>query len=236
MQNRRLATADLPSKPTLLKPLATPHRAAWGAPHLLFWSGGKDSYLTLLDLEARDVEPITLLTTFDPVTGLVPEQNVPMSSIFEQARHLQRPLVVVPTQGAEYHKDVLQGVQIATESFKGERPVLCFGDLHLQDIRDWRVRTFADFECVFPIFGCSYMDLAERLFSNTYNKYGAQYFVSAATGPKELKEFIQPGREYTSELVRDVLLSNEDGVDAFGENGEFHTLVVFPEAKKRPLT
>lgn len=47
---------------------------------VLFWSGGKDSFLTLRALQKRGgKERITLLTTFDGKTGKIPFHNTKVS-------------------------------------------------------------------------------------------------------------------------------------------------------------
>lgn len=47
---------------------------------VLFWSGGKDSFLTLRALQRRGEERITLLTTFDGKTGKIPFQDTKVSA------------------------------------------------------------------------------------------------------------------------------------------------------------
>jgi hypothetical protein len=43
---------------------------------------------------------------------------------------------------------------------------LCFGDLHLEDIRAWRESTFfSHYLCRFPIFGVPYPELMARLWA-----------------------------------------------------------------------
>jgi hypothetical protein len=47
---------------------------------VLFWSGGKDAYLSLLHLQeakrrVRQTNSVVLLTTFDSATGIVPHQG-----------------------------------------------------------------------------------------------------------------------------------------------------------------
>jgi diphthamide synthase (EF-2-diphthine--ammonia ligase) len=43
---------------------------------------------------------------------------------------------------------------------------LCFGDLHLEDIRAWRESTFCShYPCRFPIFGVPYPELMARLWA-----------------------------------------------------------------------
>ncbi len=46
-----------------------------------------------------------------------------------------------------------------------------FGDLHLADIRRWREDHLGSLgpQCLFPVFGKSYTELAQRLGSSPYN-------------------------------------------------------------------
>jgi len=56
---------------------------------VLFWSGGKDSFLAFDSV--RGEAPV-LLTTYDPATGQVPHQNIPIAHVRAQAKVLGRPL------------------------------------------------------------------------------------------------------------------------------------------------
>lgn len=47
---------------------------------ILFWSGGKDSFLTLRALQRQGEAKITLLTTFDGKTGKIPFQDTKVSA------------------------------------------------------------------------------------------------------------------------------------------------------------
>ncbi len=104
---------------------------------VLFWSGGKDSFLTLRKRAKQlcSTENIVLLTTFDTMTRVVAHQEVPLSCIVKQAKHLNLDLMGVPLHpGIEYSKQIAAGLA----AIKGKPRVLLFGDLHLMHIRQWR--------------------------------------------------------------------------------------------------
>eukprot|EP00966_Prymnesium_polylepis_P205628 4765191-Prymnesium_polylepis.1 len=65
---------------------------------LLFWSGGKDSYLAARALcrERGSLRRLVLLTTFDARTRQVAHQEVPISDVMRQVEALGVPLVGVP--------------------------------------------------------------------------------------------------------------------------------------------
>ena len=81
---------------------------------VLFWSGGKDSFLAYLDInKERKVSfsnrKIYLLTTFSGETGIVAHQEVEFQKIMDQARHLSVDLVSVPLYSSvPYHTRVTE--------------------------------------------------------------------------------------------------------------------------------
>lgn len=94
---------NIVKNPTLLPP--SPGPGNLGAPALplevVFWSGGKDSYMAFLQRQRHCKENsiesrFVLLTTFDPVTGAVPEQEIEISKVIDQARALDTQLMLVP--------------------------------------------------------------------------------------------------------------------------------------------
>ncbi len=109
-----------------------------GKCEVLFWSGGKDSFLALRKRANRHLcstENIVLLTTFDMTTRVVAHQEVPLSCIVRQAKHLDLDLIGVPLHpGLEYSKQIAAGLA----AIKGTPHSLVFGDLHLTHIRQWR--------------------------------------------------------------------------------------------------
>ena len=67
-----------------------------GPVDLLFWSGGKDSYLTLRALVREATRPTVLLTTFDGRSEQVAHQEVKVADIRRQREALGCAQVLVP--------------------------------------------------------------------------------------------------------------------------------------------
>jgi ATP-binding cassette subfamily B (MDR/TAP) protein 1 len=149
---------------------------------VMFWSGGKDSYLSLLLLEQLHIKnnserKIVLLTTFEGSSsdGEIAHQGLYCKDIMNQAKILGLDLCLVPIEiGASNlsYKDIVSNaLDVLKKELESDLRVsaitfrLVFGDLHLQDIKDWRVSTFPDNECIFPAFGMDYAILQNVLFN-----------------------------------------------------------------------
>ena len=94
---------------------------------------------------------------------------------------------------------------------------VAFGDLFLEDIRDYRIRQLAGtgIEPMFPLW-CSAQDtpgLARRLLD------GGVRAVLTCVDPRQLRTESFVGRAYDEAFLADL----PPGVDPCGERGEFHT-------------
>jgi ATP-binding cassette subfamily B (MDR/TAP) protein 1 len=214
------------TEPTLLR-AGRPSSSPSACCDVAFFSGGKDSFLAALEavkeLRAGGAEgagkSVVLLTTFDPDMGMHGLQRVELAFIQEQARLMRLDLIAVPVpkgggagdQGAGYLGAVQRGIQLAP--CRVER--LVFGDLHLQHIRDWRERSFSalGYTCHFPLWRRSYGELLQLLRAS-----GARVAISAVRGPEV---GVREGEVFDEALMQCL----PEGVDGFGENGEFHTRV-----------
>ncbi len=192
----------------------TEQRPAEHGADVLFWSGGKDSWLAYCALQRANKRPIVLLTTFDAATRRVAHQEVAIASIVRQASALDVPLLGVPLfPGERYEQRVGAGLALVPNAAR-----LVFGDLHLEHIRDWREQhlgALADArqaQLHFPLWGQPYARLMDDLQAS-----GVPCTVSAVTTTKTQ---IRVGDRFDRAFVADL----PDGIDAFGENGEFHTL------------
>ncbi|CAN0225542.1 unnamed protein product, partial [Hapterophycus canaliculatus] len=140
---------------------------------VLFWSGGKDSFLTLRALQQskrarKEQERITLLTTFDGKTGKIPFQDTKITDVLEQAQRAGVDLLAVPLGGGTgpYPDAYSVTLKAALEPLRVKG--LAFGDLHLQELRSWREDTFSGaYSCEFPLFNVPYEDLLPRLWAET---------------------------------------------------------------------
>lgn len=196
------------------------------APHdVLFWSGGKDSFLALRALQAQALRPVVLLTTFEDTSEIVAHQQVRLAQIRDQRAALGLPLLMVPLQaGPEYTTRIALALGFLARRCSIAR--LVFGDLHLEHIRTWRethLRPIAaahGAELHLPLWNIDYTTLARDL-----DTAGVECLVSAVD-PARVGNTIRIGDRF-DEALRCRLPSD---VDTFGENGEFHTWVRFPGA------
>ncbi|MFK7929418.1 MAG: DUF5522 domain-containing protein [Myxococcota bacterium] len=185
---------------------------------VLFWSGGKDSYLALRAMQAEALRPVVLFTTFDARSRIVAHQQVPIEAIVEQAEQLDLALVLVPLGGgSDYGERVRLGLGLLRRRVPIVR--IASGDLHLHSIRAWRethLGPLADqvgAELAFPLWNVPYAQLEADLSAS-----GATCRITAFDADKLELEL----GEIFNERMRAELPA---GVDAFGEQGEFHTLV-----------
>lgn len=189
---------------------------------VLFWSGGKDSYLAYLRMKA-DLSAdrrVVLLTTIDETSGAVPHQGLRLYDVMDQSKLLQLDHLIVPLPpncpNAEYIARVTDALRLIEEKYSSKCE-LCFGDLRLEDLIQWRVQSFANYECKFPLFKVPYQELLRELFSENIT-----VMISAAVDDR-----VQVGAVYNSALLE--TLPKE--WDPMGENGEFHTHVKFDNSQ-----
>ena len=90
---------------------------------------------------------------------------------------------------------------------------LVFGDLHLEDIKNWREKELSKlgFPLQYPLWQSPYKDLEADLDAS-----GVRVVVSSST-----IQAVQIGEIYDASL-RDKLRERKE--DVFGEGGEFHTV------------
>jgi uncharacterized protein (TIGR00290 family) len=184
---------------------------------LLSWSSGKDSAWTLHQLRLQEFEVVGLLTTFNEAADRVAMHAVRRSLVEAQAAAAGLPLLSVslpwPCPNAEYEQRM--GAAIARAREDGITHV-AFGDLFLEEIRDYRIRQLAGtgIEPLFPLWGGpgDTPALARRMLDAGLRA------VLTCVDPKQLAaSFV--GRRYDSALVAEL----PPGVDPCGERGEFHT-------------
>ena len=187
-----------------------------GPADVLFWSGGKDSYLTWRALRREGLRPIVLLTTFDAASRKIAHQELDIELVARQAEYLGVPLLGVPLHPGEvYEERIAEAARVIPQISR-----FVFGDLHLEHIRDWRVEAFRELAADlgaslhFPLWGAPYEALMDDLEAS-----GAVCEVSAVT--EEARGVVQVGQRFD----RAMMTGLPEQIDRFGENGEFHTLV-----------
>ncbi|NRB73646.1 MAG: hypothetical protein HRU46_04760 [Verrucomicrobiales bacterium] len=202
---------DLIQQASWLNPLTNPTVPA----DLLFWSGGKDSFLTLREIQRSASNQTVLVTTFDAHPRKVAHQELDLDLIIRQAQHLNLPLLGIPLHpGRDYEDAVRPALSLVPNPAR-----LVFGDLHLEHIRGWREQAFEEIAknlatpLAFPLWHTDYESLIDDLEASSI-----VCEVSAVT--PDAKNAVQIGDHFNRALME----SLPEGVDRFGENGEFHTL------------
>jgi uncharacterized protein (TIGR00290 family) len=185
---------------------------------LLSWSSGKDSAWSL-HLLRRDpsIEVTALLTTFNSAADRVAMHAVRRELVEAQARRIALPLWSIdlpwPCSNMVYEnlmRDIFR--RALTEDISA----VAFGDLFLQDIRDYRERQMeaTGIKPLFPVWQIPTSELAEDLI-----RAGVKAKVTCIDSSK--LDISYAGREYDREFLQ----SLPAGIDPCGENGEFHTFV-----------
>jgi ATP-binding cassette subfamily B (MDR/TAP) protein 1 len=190
-----------------------------GGLDVLFWSGGKDSFLTLMHLLEQN-RNVILLTSFGVRTSRVSIQDIHIKNIAKQSEFLKVPLCLVPLHpNTDYKKSIESALEMIENQTCTAIERLVFGDLHLNDIRQWRVDTWPEYEVFTPLFDVPYKELLARLW--TYKKE-MNLSITLSTEVKTSNGIMPAGTPYTPELISELETSN---IDAMLENGEGHTLV-----------
>lgn len=185
---------------------------------LLSWSSGKDSAWALHVLRHYPgVEVVGLLTTFNEVADRVAMHAVRRSLVDAQAAATGLPLWAVhlpsPCSNVAYEERMGGAIRRARQEGVTH---LAFGDLFLEDVRDYRIRQLSGtgIEPLFPLW-CTPADTREL--GNRMLDAGVRA-VLTCVDPKQLPESFV-GRSYDAGLLADL----PPGVDPCGERGEFHT-------------
>jgi len=185
---------------------------------LLSWSSGKDSAWTLHLLRQQpDIQVAALVTTFNSSANRVAMHAVRRVLVEAQAERIGIPLWAVdlpwPCSNVDYEDRMRAVCQRATAE---GIPAVAFGDLFLQDIRDYRIKQLqgTGLEPLFPVWQIPTDRLGRDMITA-----GLKAKITCVDPTKVEKSFA--GREYDQQLIRDL----PPGVDPCGENGEFHTFV-----------
>jgi uncharacterized protein (TIGR00290 family) len=187
------------------------------SPVVLSFSGGKDSVLALERLRRSGWDVRALLAAFVEDDARLMMHGLPERLVALQAASLGVPLVPfrVPRQPSNTVYETRLAAALAPFRAQGVRHV-AFGDLFLEDIKSYRDALMArlGFEPVYPLWHEDTRALARR-----FVEVGYRGVAICADTAKLAPEWA--GRELDASFFAGL----PPGVDACGENGEFHTFV-----------
>lgn len=196
---------------------------------MLSWSGGKDSALSLFEARKDNKFNVSgLLTVVTEEYERVSMHGIRRALLRQQADSIGLPLIEVfipKDANMESYEKNLEEV-LLREREKGVSSVL-FGDLFLEDIRDYRLENMKKIEMVakFPIWGRDTRKLANLFIQDGFK-------ARIACVDTEVLDASFSGRLFDQHFLEDL----PEGIDPCGENGEFHTFTYDGPIFKSPIS
>ncbi len=191
----------------------------------LSYSGGKDSMLALYRAIGQGHEPAALITTYNEKRQNSHFHQIPFSLLKQASVSMGIPLVLIKTEGAQYAADFEACLKDLKETKGIEMCV--FGDIDLEAHFEW-----CDQRCVnvglksfFPLRCGNRRSLVEEFVASGFSS------VITVVDAARMKE------EYLGEILSNGIIDRleADGVDACGENGEYHSFVFNGPLFKEPV-
>jgi len=188
------------------------------------WSGGKDSALALDRARRSGLDVARLISFYDPATGRVRFHATRVSMLDAQAAAIGVELRAIATSWPDMEACVGRELKsLSEEGFAG----VVFGDIHLADVRAWyetRV-VAAGLEHVEPIWGEPPPGLLAEFISR-----GGRAVLTCVELAKLDESWL--GRITDEQFATDI---QKTGVDACGENGEYHSFAFEGPVFSRPV-
>ena len=201
-------------------------------PLVMCWSGGKDSALALDALQHDPAyEVVALLTTLSKEYDRISHHGVRATLLDLQAQRIGLPLTKIhldTTMADCATMDQYESLMAQTMHTFHEQGVRAvgFGDINLQDLRDYREKRLAEtgMTGVFPLWQRDTAALAHDFIAR-----GFRTRLSCVDHNKLDASFA--GRLFDGDLLRDLPAD----VDPCGENGEFHSFCFDGPIYRQPI-
>lgn len=193
--------------------------------HAFMWSGGKDSALALDRAFTSGIVVDRLLSFYDSATRRVRFHATGVEMLEAQAAAIGIELHAIPTTWPEMEASFRQELSsLREEGFSG----VVFGDIHLADVRAWyedRVIA-AGLKHVEPIWG-----EAPQLLLDEFVSLGGRAVITCVELAKLDESWL--GRVIDERFASEIA---KTGIDACGENGEYHSFAFAGPVFKRPVS
>jgi diphthine-ammonia ligase len=179
------------------------------------WSGGKDSCYAMMQAVAQGHASTVLLNMMNENGGVSRSHAIPKQLLERQAAMLNVPIVTKPASWDECERIFIDILHELKKEYSISAAV--FGDIDLQEHRDWeeKVCHASGLEAMLPLWKQSRKELVSEMIDAGIEAY----IVSCNETMGE--QFL--GERITHEMVEGL---EKRGIDACGENGEYHTLIV----------
>lgn len=179
------------------------------------WSGGKDSCFALMQAIKQGYQPKVLLTVLNE-NGLISRSHgIPSEILQAQAASAGLPIYLIPSSWQDYESKFVNALQLLTKKYELQYAV--FGDIDLQAHRDWEevVCLSAGLQAKLPLWKQDRRKLVNEMLAS-----GIETIIVSCNEVMG-ERFL--GKTLTPSLIDEL---EAIGIDACGENGEYHTLVI----------
>lgn len=179
------------------------------------WSGGKDSCYALMQAIAQGNTLKVLVNMMNENGKISRSHGLPFSILQQQAENIGVPIIARATSWNDYKDNFIDALNECKLKF--DAAAMVFGDIDLQPHRDWEemVCREADLQAMLPLWQQNRRQLVTAMIDSGIEAV----IVSCNATMGEL--FL--GQTITHELVNEL---EQIGIDACGENGEYHTVVI----------
>lgn len=178
------------------------------------WSGGKDSCYALMQAVAQGHQLKVLVNMMNENGKISRSHALPFGVLQQQADSIGVPIIARATSWNDYKNNFVDALNECKAAYGIEAMV--FGDIDLQPHRDWEemVCFEAGLKAILPLWQQNRRQLVMSMIDSGIEAM----IVSCNTQMGD--RFL--GRMITHELIDEL---ESIGIDACGENGEYHTVV-----------
>lgn len=188
------------------------------------WSGGKDSCLALYKALSKGIKVQYLFTMLNEDGTRSRGHGIRPEVMKKYSELLDIDCIHGMASWGEYEKVFKEKMSFLENK---EINMGIFGDIDIIGHREWLLNMFKDtnIEVFHPLWGYD-----RRTVINEFVDLGFKSIINTVNKEKLSKKYL--GRIFDKDLIKEL---EELGIDACGENGEFHTVVIDGPIFKKPL-
>jgi diphthine-ammonia ligase len=189
------------------------------------WSGGKDSCFALMHAMKQGYQPKVLLNVLNEHGKISRSHGIPFEILKAQAERTGLPVYLFSSSWQDYEKKFINALVLLTSEYQLQHAV--FGDIDLQGHRDWEemVCAKAGLQAILPLWKQDRKKLVNEMLAARIKTMIVS--CNETMGERFLGQIITPALVDELEAM---------GIDACGENGEYHTLVLDCPLFSNPLS
>src|SRR5688572_31958276 len=184
-------------------------------PSLCSWSGGKDSCFALMKAIEQGYSPRVLLNVLNEEGKISRSHGIPSAILKAQALSADLPIHLISSSWADYERNFTGALSSLKQQYNLTHAV--FGDIDLQPHRDWEEKVCANagLTAVLPLWQQDRKELVLAMLDA-----GIETIIVSCNTTM--------GEKYIGKTITPALVDELEsiGIDACGENGEYHTLVL----------